>query len=104
MNFEIIDYRLVYKHNIVHMMFALYEDSIQQQQMSPEKIQKTLSVIPHHSQIGKILLFKHQDNLLGYALLIIGGMNTELISSISTNYLLNRTIVVLELGAPSSRT
>lgn len=70
MNFEIIDYQPVYKDDVFHMMLALYEDSIQQQQMSPEKIKKTLSVIPNHPQMGKILLFKHQDTLLGYALLI----------------------------------
>lgn len=70
MNFEIIDYQPVYKNEVLHMMLALYEDSIQQQQMSPEKIQKTLSIIPSHPQIGKILLFKQQGILIGYALLI----------------------------------
>lgn len=58
MNFEIIDYQPVYKSEVIHMMLALYEDSIQQQQMSFEKIQKTLSIIPNHPQLGKILLFK----------------------------------------------
>ncbi len=70
MNFEIIDYQPVYKSEVIHMMLALYEDSIQQQQMSFEKIQKTLSIIPNHPQLGKILLFKQNKKLLGYALLI----------------------------------
>lgn len=67
MNFEIINYQPVYKNEVLHMMLALYEDSIQQQQMSPEKIQKTLSIMPSHPQIGKILLFKQQGILIGYA-------------------------------------
>lgn len=65
MNFEIIDYQPVYKDDVFHMMFALYEDSIQQQQMSPQKINKTLSIIPNNPQMRKILLFNYWSKEYG---------------------------------------
>lgn len=70
MNFEIIIYSQTYYDELLRMMLKLYEDSIQQQSMSLDKIQKTLNTIPTHPQLGKILLFKQQTTIIGYTLLI----------------------------------
>lgn len=70
MNIKIIPYELNHYTEVFQMMLSLYEDSIQQQQMSEDKIKKTLNIIPSHPQLGKILLFSIESKLVGYALLI----------------------------------
>lgn len=70
MNIQIIPYELDHYPEVFQMMLSLYEDSIQQQQMSEDKIKKTLNIIPSHPQLGKILLFSYKTKIIGYALLI----------------------------------
>lgn len=70
MTIKIIPYELTHYQEVFQMMTHLYIDSIQQQEMSEDKIKKTLNIIPTHPQLGKILLFSSSGEIVGYALLI----------------------------------
>ncbi|TWH54003.1 GNAT family N-acetyltransferase [Dulcicalothrix desertica] len=52
------------------MMLALYAEDIQGEQMSVVKIANTVNKLTEEPNRGCIYIFEHQENLIGYAILI----------------------------------
>lgn len=65
-----LPYHDQHKAELMEMIHALYRDDPEGEEMSEDKIERTVAFLASHPENGQITLLSRSENIIGYAILI----------------------------------